>query len=61
MTSMKNPIFHERSKHIDVRMHFIRDIVASGKVAEPKVASEDNATHALTKVLSRDKSEHCWS
>ncbi|KAL6316139.1 hypothetical protein AAG906_015969 [Vitis piasezkii] len=25
---MKNHVYHERTKHIDVRMHFIRDILA---------------------------------
>ena len=26
----KNPMYHERTKHIDVRFHYIRDVVAEG-------------------------------
>ena len=26
----KNPMYHERTKHIDVRYHYIRDVVAEG-------------------------------
>ncbi len=28
----KNPVHHQRSKHIDVRYHFIRDVVSDGVV-----------------------------
>jgi hypothetical protein len=28
----KNPVFHERSKHIDTRFHFIRDYVNAGSI-----------------------------
>jgi Reverse transcriptase (RNA-dependent DNA polymerase) len=28
----KNPVYHERSKHIDTRFHFIRECVEEGKV-----------------------------
>ena len=48
---MKNPVYHERSKHIDIKLHFIRDIVSNGKVKVDKIGTEDNPTDALTKVL----------
>ncbi|XP_075515551.1 secreted RxLR effector protein 161-like [Primulina tabacum] len=38
----KNPIHHERTIHIDVRLHFIRDVIESGKVNIKKVPTEDN-------------------
>lgn len=28
----KNPVMHGKSKHIDVRFHFLRDLVNEGKV-----------------------------
>ena len=28
----KNQSFHKRSKHIDVRLHFVRDIVVAGEI-----------------------------
>ena len=31
--SAKNPVFHRRTKHIDVRFHFIREKVASQEIA----------------------------
>ena len=28
----KNPVYHERTKHVDVKYHFIRDQIAKGIV-----------------------------
>ncbi|MDD0148695.1 Ty1/Copia family ribonuclease HI, partial [Shigella flexneri] len=36
----RNPIYHERTKHIDVRYHFIRDKVAEKVVKLEKVGTE---------------------
>lgn len=47
----KNPKYHERTKHIDVRMHFIRDEISKGVVNMVKVASEVNPADMLTKPL----------
>lgn len=55
----KNQVFHERTKHIDVRLHFIRDIIAQGLVAVKKVAGEDNPADMLTKVVPGSKFAHC--
>ena len=29
---MENPMFHDKSKHIEIRNHFIRDMVQKGSV-----------------------------
>ncbi|KAH9684612.1 DNA (cytosine-5)-methyltransferase 1B [Citrus sinensis] len=47
----KNPKYHERTKHIDVRMHFIRDEISKGVVNVAKVPSEVNPADMLTKPL----------
>ncbi|KAK4409459.1 Retrovirus-related Pol polyprotein from transposon TNT 1-94 [Sesamum angolense] len=48
----KNPVFHDRTKHIDVRYHFIRDIVENGTVNLEKIRSEENPADMGTKFLS---------
>ena len=54
----KNQIYHERTKHIDVRLHFVRVVIAQGLVKIEKVSSEDNATHMMTKVVTLTKFKH---
>ncbi|XP_062080853.1 secreted RxLR effector protein 161-like [Humulus lupulus] len=55
----KNPVYHERSKHIDIRMFWIRDKIESGEIELEKIASEENPTNAGTKVLTISKFQHC--
>lgn len=47
----KNQTFHERTKHIDVRYHFIRDVINEGKVNLKKIGTSENAADAFTKRL----------
>lgn len=51
--------YHERTKHIDVRYHFVRDVIDSKKVKVQKIATEDNPADMLTKVLPGSKFKHC--
>ena len=55
----KHQMYHERTKHIDVKLHFIREVVDSGAVRIMKIASEDNPADMLTKSLPRYKFEKC--
>jgi hypothetical protein len=50
----KNPVHHERSKHIDTRFHFIREKVGEGKVVE-HIGANGQLADILTKALSRVK------
>ncbi|GJZ96430.1 retrovirus-related pol polyprotein from transposon TNT 1-94 [Tanacetum coccineum] len=50
----KNPVLHSRTKHIEIRHHFLRDNVQKGNITIEKVASEDNIADILTKPLKRE-------
>ena len=54
----KNQSFHERSKHIDVRLHFVRDIIAAWEIRVGKVPTKDNPSDMLTKSLNVTKFKH---
>ncbi len=55
----KNQMYHERTKHIDVRYHFIRDIVSQGIVVVQKVSTHDNPADMMTKGVTVSKFRHC--
>ena len=46
-----NPIFHERTKHIEVDCHFIREKIASGCMTTSLVNSSDQLANIFTKSL----------
>ncbi|RVX18354.1 Retrovirus-related Pol polyprotein from transposon RE1 [Vitis vinifera] len=46
-----NPVFHERTKHIEIDCHFIREKIASGCVATSFVNSNDQLADIFTKSL----------
>lgn len=50
---------HERKNHIDIRLHFIRDEIAEGKVRLEKVHTNRNPVHMLTKSLPATKFKLC--
>jgi len=52
---VKNPEFHKRIKHIDVRYYFIRELYESGIVNILYVESEKQIADILTKPLTREK------
>lgn len=47
----KNPVFHGRSKHIDIRYHFIRECVENGEIIVKHVSTDLQRADALTKPL----------
>ncbi|MCO5586459.1 hypothetical protein L7F22_040399 [Adiantum nelumboides] len=55
----KNPLFHSKSKHIEVRCHVIWDFLASKRIELTKVHMDDNLADALTKSLSLERFTHC--
>lgn len=55
----KNPIFHDRTKHIEVKYHFVREKVMNHVVNLQKVKTEENAADFGTKVVTVSKFRHC--
>ncbi|KAF7123464.1 hypothetical protein RHSIM_Rhsim12G0122300 [Rhododendron simsii] len=51
----KNPIQHSRTKHIDIRHHFIRDHVQRGDVVIDFVRTDNQLADIFTKPLSEDR------
>ena len=51
----KNPMFHEKSKHIEIIFHFIRDYVQKGTVKLQYVPTGEQVADILTKILMKDK------
>ena len=49
----KNPVHHTRSKHIDIKHHYIRETIAQGIVWLKHVSTSDMAADFLTKPLGR--------
>ncbi|XP_062100092.1 protein FAR1-RELATED SEQUENCE 11-like [Humulus lupulus] len=56
---MKNPMFHERSKHIDIKLHFIREVLANREVQVKKINTTNNLADMFTKGVTQDKFRHC--
>ena len=46
-----NPVMHKRTKHIDIRYHFVREHVESQEIRLEYVASEHQLADLLTKPL----------
>ena len=55
----KNQIFHEKTKHIDVRMHFIRDVITQGAIVVKKISTMDNLADMMTKSIPMIKFNQC--
>ena len=53
----KNPIFHERSKHIRIKYHFIRSCLEDGSIKAEHIPTTDQLADILTKSLGKAKFE----
>jgi hypothetical protein len=47
----KNPVHHDRSKHIDTKYHYIRECVEERKIEDNYVCTDDQLADILTKSL----------
>ena len=54
-----NPVFHDKSKHIQGRMHYVREVAQEGGVVFAKVHTSLNPSNLLTKPVPADKTLTC--
>lgn len=55
MQIVKNPVYHKRTKHIDVQFHFVREKYESGVIDVKYVPTNVQLADILTKALSCDR------
>ena len=53
ITLAKNPILHDRSKHIDIKFHFLRDCINRGQIVIEFVETGRQLADILTKSFGR--------
>ena len=58
MKLSKNPVFHDKSKHIEIKYHFIKDMVQGGAMKLQYVLTDEHKVDVLTKPLSKVKFEY---
>ena len=56
---VENPVHHQRTKHIDIRFHFIRDQVTNGCIKVQYLQTKEMIADCLTKPVGRTKLEYC--
>jgi len=55
----KKQVYHARTKHIDVKLYIVREILDEGDIELLKVHTKENLADILTKVVSEVKFTHC--
>ena len=51
-------MFYERTKYIDVKYHYVRDVISQGKLKVCKISTHDNPDDMMTKPVPIAKFEH---
>ena len=52
---LENPMFHDRSKYLDIRYHFMKDMVQGCIVRHDHVGTDEQVADILTKPLGKVK------
>ena len=50
-----NPVFHDKSKHIEIKYHYLRDMVLQKAVELKYISTKDKTVDIFTKPLSKVK------
>src|SRR5436190_329827 len=56
---VSNPVFHSRTKHIDTKFHFIREVVDKKKIQLKYLSTDKMLADICTKALPKDKHNFC--
>ena len=56
----ENPVFHDKSKHIEIQYFYIRDMVQKGAIKLQYASTDEQVVDVLTKPLSRMKFKYFW-
>jgi hypothetical protein len=56
-----NPIYHSKTKHIDLDAHYIRDLVIDGTISLSYCPTEKQTTNIFTKTMTEAKFVHICS
>jgi len=51
----KNPVFHTKSKHMQLRHHFIKDMVSKKEIQLKFINTNDQSANVLTKIVPVEK------
>ena len=54
----KNPVFHDRSKHIDIQYHFTRDLIKNKRISLNYIPTKEMSADLLTKALPHAQHEY---
>ena len=54
----KNLVFHDKSKHIEIRYFYIQDMIQKGAIKLKYVSTNEQVVDVLTKPLSSIKFEY---
>ena len=57
----KDPVMHERQKHFDIKLHFVRESIQFQKINLEYIETEFNVADLLTKPSSREMFRRCLS
>jgi hypothetical protein len=54
----ENPVFRDKSKHIEIKYHYIRDMVQRKAIHVMYLSTHEQVADVFTKLLARMKFEH---
>ncbi|MCO5606465.1 hypothetical protein L7F22_060653 [Adiantum nelumboides] len=57
----RNHVFHAKTKHIEVRYHFIREVIEDKRIQLVKIHTDDNPVDLLSKSLASQRFAQCRS